>query len=60
MTDPAAVAWRIVVDAAREAYAPRAVQDETIPIDRTCPGCGELRDGCDSGLCSMRHDDEED
>ena len=39
---------------------PPAGSEETVPVDRRCPGCGLERDGCESRLCSRRHDDEED
>lgn len=43
---------RILLDGAREVYAPDTVPRAGIAIDRRCPGCGIDRDGCAHPLCS--------
>ncbi len=43
---------RILLDGAREAYAPDTAPRAGIPVDRRCPGCGVDRDGCDHPFCS--------
>lgn len=34
-------------------------EPDTVPVDRRCPGCGQVRDGCESALCSRRKDDDD-
>jgi len=42
---------RILLDAAREVYAPAEREPHGIAVDTRCSGCGLEHDGCDRPLC---------